>query len=362
MNAEFFEALTLLEKERGISADYLLEKIQNAIIIAVKRDYGESDNIHVDIDPEKQTFKVYLTKEVVEEVEDPQTQMSLEEALTYRSRAKVGSEIEIPLKTKEFGRIAAQTAKHVIRQGIREAERSQLCEELQSKKGEIVTATVLRYDQKRGAAVLEIGNSEALLPKAEQVPTETLEDGDRVKVYVVDVAVTDRGPKIMISRTHSGLVKRLFETEVPEIFDGTVLIKGISREAGMRTKIAVWAADENVDPRGACIGPRGSRVARIVDELGGEKIDIVLWNEEPEKYIAEALSPANVVSVEILDPETRTCRVTVPDHQLSLAIGNKGQNARLAARLTGYKIDIRPESGYYGEDEEEKPAAAEQAE
>ncbi len=356
MNAEFFEALALLEKERGIGADYLLEKIKNAIVIAVKRDYGESDNIHVDIDPEKQTFKVYLTKEVVEEVENPQTQMTLEEAQTYRARARVGSEVEIPLKTKEFGRIAAQTAKHVIRQGIREAERSQLCEELQSKKGEIVTATVLRIDQKRGAAVLEIGNSEALLPKSEQVPDETLGEGDRVKVYVVDVAVTDRGPKILISRTHSGLVKRLFETEVPEIFDGTVLIKSISREAGMRTKIAVYSADENVDPRGACIGPRGARVARIVEELGGEKIDIVLWNEEPEKFIAEALSPANVVSVEILDAESRICRATVPDHQLSLAIGNKGQNARLAARLTGYKIDIRPESGYYGEDEDDEPA------
>ena len=355
-NTEFFEALEMLEKERGVSADYLLEKIKNAIVIAVKRDYGDSDNIHVDIDPEKQIFRVYITKDVVDVVEDPQTQISVEDAQAVRKTAKAGAAVDIVLKTKDFGRIAAQTAKHVIRQGIREAERSQLCEELQSKKGEIVTATVLRIDQKKGAAVVEIGNSEALLPKAEQVPTETLQDGDRIKVYVVDVAVTDRGPKILISRTHSGLVKRLFETEVPEIFDGTVLIKGISREAGMRTKIAVSSNDENVDPRGACIGPRGSRVARIVDELGGEKIDIVLWNEEPEKYIAEALSPASVVKVEILDPATRACRVTVPDHQLSLAIGNKGQNARLAARLTGYKIDIRPESGYYGEDEE-APAA-----
>ncbi len=353
MNAEFFEALELLEKERNVSADYLLEKIKNAIVIAVKRDYGDSENIHVDIDPEKQTFKVYITKEVVEEVEDPLTQISLEQAQELRSRAKIGGTVEIPLKTKDFGRIAAQTAKHVIRQGIREAERSKLCEELQSKKGELITAQVLRIDQKKGAAVMEIGNSEALLPKSERVPNEELHEGDKVKVYVVDVAVTDRGPKIMISRTHSGLVKRLFETEVPEIFDGTVLIKGISRDAGSRTKIAVCSTDENVDPRGACIGPRGARVAHIVEELGGEKIDIVLWHEEPEKYIAEALSPANVLKVEILDAETRACRVTVPDHQLSLAIGNKGQNARLAARLTGYKIDIRPESGYYGEDEEE---------
>ncbi|MEG1985015.1 MAG: transcription termination factor NusA [Oscillospiraceae bacterium] len=350
MNSEFFEALALLEKERNVPADYLLEKIRNAIVIAVKRDYGDSDNIHVDIDPEKQNFKVYIAKEVVDDVENPMTQMTLEEALTYRARAKIGTVVDVPLKTKDFGRIAAQTAKHVIRQGIREAERSQLCEEMQSKKGEIITATVLRFDQKKGAAVLEIGTSEAMLPKTEQVPNEVLHDGDHVKVYVVDVTVGDRGPKIMISRTNSGLVKRLFETEVPEIFDGTVEIKGISREAGQRTKISVFSTDENVDPRGACIGPRGSRVARIVDELGGEKIDIVLWHEEPEKYIAEALSPASVVNVEILDPETRSCRVTVPDHQLSLAIGNKGQNARLAARLTGYKIDIRPESGYYGED------------
>jgi N utilization substance protein A len=351
MNAEFFEALDLLERERKVSAGYLLEKIKNAIVIAVKRDYGGQDNIVVDIDPEKQEFKVAIRKDVVEEVEDSETQMTLEEAKTYRSRARVGSVIDIPLKTKDFGRIAAQTAKHVIRQGIREAERNQLCEELQSKQDEIITATVMRIDNKRGAAVLEIGSSEAFLPKSEQVPDEELDEGDRVKVYVVDVSVGDRGPKIMISRTHPGLVKRLFEMEVPEIFDGTVEIKGVAREAGMRTKLAVCSRDENVDPRGACIGPRGARVARIVEELGGEKIDIVLWNDDPAKYIAEALSPADVVGVEILDEETRSCRVTVPDHQLSLAIGNKGQNARLAARLTGYKIDIRPESGYYGEDE-----------
>ena len=353
MNAEFFEALALLEKERNISAEYLLEKIKNAIVIAVKRDYGGEDNIFVDIDPEKQSFKVYIQKEIVEEVEDPETQISLEDAKAVKVRSKLGGTLDIQLKTKDFGRIAAQTAKHVIRQGIREAERSQLYAELQSKQGEIITATVLRMDPRSGAAVLELGSNEALLPRSEQVPGEVLEDGMRIKVYVADVAVTDRGPKVMISRTHPGLVRRLFELEVPEIFDGTVEVKGISREAGMRTKLAVYSKDENVDPRGACIGPRGARVAKIVDELGGEKIDIVLYHEEPEKFIAEALSPANVVGVNITDPETKACRVTVPDHQLSLAIGNKGQNARLAARLTGYKIDIRPESGYYGEDEED---------
>ncbi|MEG0832946.1 MAG: transcription termination factor NusA [Oscillospiraceae bacterium] len=359
MNAEFFEALTLLEKEKGISGDYLLEKIRNAIIIAVKRDFGGKDNILVDIDPETQNFKVSLQKEVVEEVEDPDTQMTLEQAQALRARAKLGATIDIPLKTKDFGRIAAQTAKHVIRQGIREAERSQIYDELQSKHGEIITATILRIDAKKGTAVLEIGKTEAMLPKTEQVPKEVLHEGDHIKVYVVDISVTDRGPKIMISRTHPGLVKRLFEMEVPEIFDGTVEIKGISREAGMRTKLAVWSKDENVDPRGACIGTRGARVANIVDELGGEKIDIVLYSEDPKAYIAEALSPASVVNVEILDEQNRVCRVTVPDHQLSLAIGNKGQNARLAARLTGYKIDIRPESGYYGEDDPN--AAAQEA-
>ena len=351
MNSEFFDALTLLEKEKGISADYLLEKIKSAIVIAAKRDYGSGDNIIVEIDPETQNLKVLLRKKVVEEVENPETEMTLEEGKLHRSRARIGSVIDIPLKTKDFGRIAAQTAKHVIRQNIREAERSQIYEELQGKQGEIISASVMRVDPKRGAAIFEIGKSEAMLPKTEQIPGEELREGDRVSVYVVEVAVTERGPKVMISRTHPGLVKRLFEMEVPEIFDGTVEIKGISREAGMRTKIAVTSKDENVDPRGACIGPRGARVAKIVDELGGEKIDIILWNEEPEIYIAEALSPASVVNVEVIDPEARTCRATVPDDQLSLAIGNKGQNARLAARLTGYKIDIRPESGYYGEEE-----------
>ncbi len=350
MNAEFFDALTLLEKEKDIPANYLLEKISSAIAIAAKRDYGSGDNIIVEADMEKKSLNVFLRKKAVEVVEDPETEMSVEEAKTYKSRARAGSVIDIPLKTKDFGRIAAQTAKHVIRQSIREAERNQVFEELQGKQGEIITATVVRMDPKRGAAIFEIGKTEAILPKSEQIPTEDLIEGDTVKVYVVDVAVTERGPKVMISRTHPGLVKRLFEMEVPEIFDGVVEIKGISREAGMRTKMAVFSTDTNVDPRGACIGPRGARVARIVDELGGEKIDIVLWSEDPALYIAEALSPASVVEVSILDPEARICKVTVPDDQLSLAIGNKGQNARLAARLTGYKIDIKPESGYYGEE------------
>ncbi|MCL2538763.1 MAG: transcription termination factor NusA [Oscillospiraceae bacterium] len=350
MNAEFFDALALLEKEKGIAADYLLEKICNAIAIAAKRDYGSGDNIIVEADSENKNLNVYLRKKAVAEVESPDVEILVSEAKKYRPHARAGSVIDIPLKTMDFGRIAAQTAKHVIRQSIREAERNQVFEELQGKQGEIISATVIRVDPRRGSAIFEVGKTEAVLPRSEQIPDEGLYEGGIVKVYVVDVTVTERGPKVMISRTHPGLVKRLFEMEVPEIFDGVVEIRGISREAGMRTKVAVYSTDENVDPRGACIGPRGSRVARIVDELGGEKIDIVLWSDDPMIYIAEALSPANVVEVNIIDPEAKICRAMVPDDQLSLAIGNKGQNARLAARLTGYKIDIRPESGYYGEE------------
>ncbi|MBQ3412970.1 MAG: transcription termination/antitermination protein NusA [Oscillospiraceae bacterium] len=350
-NSEFFEALDLLARERGVSQESLIEKIKAAIVHAVRRDYGGEDNIFVDIDPEKEGFKIYIRKDVVEKVENPQTQMTVDEAKTYRSRARVGSVIDIPIKVKKFGRIAAVNAKHVIRQGIKDVERNQIYEELQSKENELVNAVVNRVDPVKGNAVVLIGKSEAILPKNEQVPGEVLTEGQHIKVYVVDVDVNDRGPRILISRTHPGLVKRLFENEVPEIFDGTVEIKNIAREAGQRTKIAVVSHDENVDPRGACIGPRGSRVANIVEELGGEKIDVILYSDDPGKFIAEALSPANVVSVEVTDPEEKVCRVTVPDYQLSLAIGNKGQNARLAAKLTGYKIDIRPESGYYGEED-----------
>lgn len=352
-NAEFFDALKLLEKEKGIPGEYLLEKIEAAIVIAVKRDYGGKDNIAVVMDPAAGEFSVSLRKTVVEEVEDPDTEMLPEEAVKYSKKATVGDVVEIPLETKQFGRIAAQTAKHVIRQGIREAERGQQMQEFQRRNQELVTALVARVDAKTGAATLEIGKAEAVLPKGEQIGTEELKEGDRVKVYVVDVREGDKGPRALISRTHPGLVKRLFEMEVPEIFNGVVEIKAVSREAGSRTKLAVLAHDENVDAVGACIGPRGARVNGIVEELGGEKIDIVEYSEEPEKFIAAALSPAKVLSVEV-DPEGgKSCRVTVPDAQLSLAIGNKGQNARLAAKLTGWKIDIRPESGFYGEDEGE---------
>ena len=352
MNAEFFEALAMLEKERGLPADYLLEKIKNAIVIAVKKDYEvEDENVSVVIEPDQGKFSVSLLKTVVEEVEDPATEISLEEAQQKKKSCKAGDEYAIPLKTKDFGRIAAQTAKHVIRQGLKEAERSQMYAEMQSKAHEIISAVVTNIEPVKGIVTLELGKGGvATLPRNEQVAGEELREGQHVKVYVVDVMETERGPRMMISRTHPGLVKRMFEMEVPEIFDGTVEIKAISREAGARTKMAVWSKDENVDPVGACIGPRGQRVANIVEELGGEKIDIVRWSEDPAQFLSAALSPATVVGVELLEGDTKSCRVTVPDHQLSLAIGNKGQNARLCARLTGYNIDIRPESGYYGEE------------
>ena len=352
MNAEFFEALAMLEKERGLPADYLLEKIKNAIVIAVKKDYEvEDENVSVVIEPDQGKFSVSLLKTVVEEVEDPATEISLEEAQQKKKSCKAGDEYAIPLKTKDFGRIAAQTAKHVIRQGLKEAERSQMYAEMQSKAHEIISAVVTNIEPVKGIVTLELGKGGvATLPRNEQVAGEELREGQHVKVYVVDVMETERGPRMMISRTHPGLVKRMFEMEVPEIFDGTVEVKAISREAGARTKMAVWSKDENVDPVGACIGPRGQRVANIVEELGGEKIDIVRWSEYPAQFISAALSPATVVGVELLEGDTKSCRVTVQDHQLSLAIGNKGQNARLCARLTGYNIDIRPESGYYGEE------------
>lgn len=350
-NKEFFEALRLLEKEKGIEGGYLLEKIRAAIVLAVKKDFGGEDNILVKMDPATGEFAVSLFKRVVDEVENPDEEMILEQAVKYQPNAKVGDTIEIGLETRQFGRIAAQTAKHVIRQGIREAERGQKFAEFQRHNQELVTAVVSRVDPRTGAATVEIGKSEAILPKTEQVGDEELREGMHVKVYVVDVKETEKGPRVLISRTHPGLVKRLFEMQVPEIFDGTVEIKAVSREAGSRTKMAVWSADENVDAVGACIGAKGARVAEIVEELGGEKIDIIEYSEDVEKFIAAALAPAKVVGVEV-DPEgAKACRVTVPDSQLSLAIGNKGQNARLAARLTGWKIDIRPESGFYGEDE-----------
>ena len=349
---EFFEALKLLAKEKGIDVEYLLERIRAAIVVAVKKDFGGDENIIVVMDPETNDFSVALRKTVVEEVQNPDEELTLEQAQQYNKRAKIGKIIDIKLDPKHFGRIAAQSAKHVIRQGIREAEKNQQVLEFQRRKQELVTVTVTRIDPRSGAATVQVGKGETVLPKSEQMESDVITEGAHLKVYVVDVKETEKGLRALVSRTHPGLVTRLFENEVPEIFDGTVEIKSVSREAGSRTKMAVLSHDENVDAVGACIGQRGARVANIVEELGGEKIDIVRYSEDPVEFISAALSPANVVKVEILDSEKKSCRVTVPDHQLSLAIGNKGQNARLTARLTGYNIDIRPESGYYGEEPE----------
>ncbi|MBQ1284684.1 MAG: transcription termination/antitermination protein NusA [Clostridia bacterium] len=346
---EFFEAISLMEKEKGIPANYLAEKIASAIVVSVKKDYNGKDCVFCNIDCEKRIFEVYVKKTVVDEIEDPQTELLLDAARSYNKNAVVGDTVDIKLETMDFGRIAAQTAKHVIRQGIRDAERDKTYAEFQSKNQELVTAKVIRVNPKTGSITVEIGSSEAILPKTEMLPDEILDEGDIIKVFIVDVRESEKGPKAMISRTHPGLVRRMFELEVPEIFDGTIEIKAISREAGSRTKIAVYSKDENVDAVGSCIGQRGARISKILDELTPEKIDIIKYSDDPVEFIKEALSPAKVVVVE-LDPDgQKACKATVPDGQLSLAIGNKGQNVRLAARLTGWKIDIRPESGFYGE-------------
>ena len=347
MNKEFFEAVALMEKEKGIQAAYLYEKISEAIVKAARKDYNYKEVVACTINPEKYEIRVFLNLNIVDEIMDEDTDILLEDALEYRADAKVGEMLEIDLDTMQFGRIAAQTAKHVIRQGIKDAERGQVIKDFQSKTKDLVTAKVGRIDPVTGNVTLEIGKGTAVLPKGEQVPGETFTEGQLIKVYISDVKETTRGPSIMISRTHAGLVKRLFEQEVPEIYDGIVAIHSVSREAGVRTKMAVSSTDENVDPIGSCIGPRGARVNSIVEVLGGEKIDIVKYSEDPAEFVGAALAPANVLQVEIINAEEKKCQVTVPDHQLSLAIGNKGLNAKLAARLTGWKIDIKPESGFY---------------
>ena len=354
-NNEFFEALSMLEHERGITAEYLIEKIKAAIIIAVKKNYEvEDDHVMVEIDPNTGKFNVALIQDVVadEDWYDEHSEIGITEAQHIRKSYQVGDRVVTPLKTKDFGRIAAQTAKHVIRQGIRDSERDQMMQEFKGRHQELVSALVERVDPKTGALSLKIGKAEAILPKGEQVGTENVKEGDHVQVYVVDVKETEKGPKAIISRTHPDLIRRLFEKEVPEIFDGTVEIKAVAREAGSRTKIAVMSHNPDVDAVGACIGTRGTRVSDIVNELGGEKMDIVDYSEDPAKFIAAALAPATVLSVETAEDGSHVCKVTVPDSQLSLAIGNKGQNARLAAKLTGWKIDIKPESGFFGEEEE----------
>ena len=344
---EFFAAISDIEKEKGIPKAYMLEKITQALVAAYKRDHeGITDNVVVDANEEAETVRMFVKKDVVEEVDNPHTEISLEEAQRSISRVQLGDVLRIEIKPKNFGRIAAQTARQVIIQGMREAERGMIFDKFSSKEHEILTGLVTRIDPRTGGASLRITSgsefTEAYLAPGEQVKGESYVEGMRIRVYVVEVRRSTRGPQVLISRTHPGLVKRLFELEVPEIYDGTVEVKSIAREAGSRTKLAVWSADPNVDPIGACVGPKGQRVNNIVEELKGEKVDIIKWSEDPGEYVQAALAPAEVVSVTMFDE--KNCRVVVPDDQLSLAIGKEGQNARLAAKLTGFKIDIKPAS------------------
>ena len=341
MNKEFFAALQLLEKEKGIPQEYMIEKIEAALVSAFKKEYGSNTNVRVNIDPVKEDVRVYQQKEVVEVVEDPATQISLEDAKAISKRNTLGKIVEFEVKTKNFRRLSAGAAKSVIIQGIREGEHKAMQEAYESKREEIITATVDKVDYETGAIVLNTGTGRAVLPKTEQIPGEFFEVGDKIKVFIQEVNKELRGPLVTLSRVHPGFVRRMFELEIPEIADGVVVIKGVSREAGSRTKISVYSRDESVDAVGACIGSHGMRIDAILDELGGEKIDIVKYSEVPEEYVTEALSPATVLGVE-MDGE-RFCRVTVAPEQLSLAIGAKGQNVRLAAKLTGIKIDINAE-------------------
>ena len=353
MNTEMIKALDDLEKEKGIKKEYMLDRISQALAAAYKARYKAAvqstalDNLFVKIDSETGEISMQAVKTVVDFVESPATEISVEEAKQYAPDPQLGDQVRLEVEVNDFGRIATQTAKQVIIQGIREAERGMIVEEFASKEHEILTATVTKVDTRYGNAILEImgrrEKTETVLNAQEQIKGETLKEGDRVKVYVVEVRNAGKGPQIVVSRTHPGLVKRLFELEVPEIHDGTVVISSRAREAGSRTKIAVYSADENVDPIGACVGPKGGRVSAIVNELKGEKIDIIKYSDDPVQFIAEALSPADVLSVQLLE-DGKSCAVVVPDDQLSLAIGKEGQNARLAAKLTGYKIDIKPQS------------------
>ena len=366
MNAEIFAALKQLERERGIPTDYMVDKITQALTAAYKKNCeGYKENIHVILGEDG--IAMYAQKEVVDEVVSPMTEITLEAAREIESTAQLGDLVNVSIEPRGFGRIAAQPAKQVIIQGIREAEHGMIYDSFSSKQHEILTGTVLRISPDSGDMTVRIGQgsdrTDAYLNAGEQVRGEQYREGDLIRVYIADVRRGTRGPQIVVSRTHPGLVKRLFEMNVPEIEEGLVEIKSIAREAGSRTKLAVHATEENIDPVGACVGPRGGRVGAVVDELHGEKMDIVVWSEQPEEFIASALSPAEVLSVTVA-PGTKACRVIVPDDQLSLAIGKEGQNARLAARLTGYKIDIKPASMADAEPfpEAEAPAAEAEAE
>lgn len=360
MNTELMEALNILEQEKNISKETLLEAIEQSLLQACKNHFGKADNVKVNINPETCDFSVYAEKEVVEEVEDPVLQISLEEAKMRDPKYEVGDIVNVEIKSREFGRIATQNAKNVILQKIREEERKVLYNQYYEKEHDVVTGIVQRYVGRNVS--INLGKVDALLTENEMVKGESFRPNERIKLYVLEVKDTPKGPKILVSRTHPELVKRLFESEVSEVREGIIEIKSIAREAGSRTKIAVWSNDPDVDAVGACVGLNGIRVNSIVDELRGEKIDIINWNDNPALLIENALSPAKVISV-MADPDEKTAKVIVPDYQLSLAIGKEGQNARLAARLTGYKIDIKSETqareagdfDYYEEEYEEYP-------
>ena len=344
MNKEFIQAIEDLEKERHIPKDVLIEAIESALVSAYKKNYGTSQNVRVDINEETGDINVYMRMDIVDEVEDEFTQISLDEARDIDYRYEVGDVVEYQVTPRDFGRIAAQTAKQVVVQRIREAERGMIFDDYITRQGEIVTGTVQRISNE--TLFINIGRTEGILSANEQVPGEHYKVNDRLKVYIMDVKKTNKGPQVFLSRSHPGLVKRLFELEVPEIEDGTVEIKGIAREAGSRTKMAVYTEFENVDPVGACVGTRGARVQAIVDELHGEKIDIIAWSEDPQELIASVLSPAKVEKVLPAEDGEKAATVVVPDYQLSLAIGKEGQNVRLAAKVSGWKIDIKSQSQF----------------
>ena len=359
MNTELLEALTILEKEKNISKEVLMDAIEQSLIQACKNHFGKADNVHVTIDHETCEFSVYADKTVVEVVEDPVMEISLSNAKMMDSKYELGDIVQVPIQSKQFGRIATQNAKNVILQKIREEERKVLYDEYFQKEKDVVTGVVQRY-MGRNVSV-NLGKVDAILSENEQVKGEEYKPTERIKVYVLEVKDSPKGPKIMVSRTNPELVQRLFEAEVTEVKDGIVEIKSIAREAGSRTKIAVWSNDPDVDAVGACVGMNGARVNTIVEELRGEKIDIISWDENPALLIENALSPAKVITV-LADPDEKTALVIVPDYQLSLAIGKEGQNARLAARLTGFKIDIKSETQareagdfeYYQESDDEE--------
>ncbi len=347
MNREFIQALGELEKEKGISKDVLVEAIEMALVSAYKKNYGTAENVRVNIDREEGDIVVLMRMEIVDEIEDTMTQITIEEAREIDPRYEVGDAIEYQVTPKDFGRIAAQTAKQVIVQRIREAERGMIFDDYITRQGELITGTIQRISN--DTIFVNMGKTEGILSVTEQVPGEHYMINDRMKFYIMDVKRTSKGPQVYLSRSHPGLVRRLFELEVAEISEGVVEIKNVAREAGSRTKMAVYSSDENVDPIGACVGPRGARVQTVVDELFGEKIDIIEWNEDPRVLITNVLSPAKVEDVIPAEDGTKAAIAVVPDYQLSLAIGKEGQNVRLAAKVSGWKIDIKSHTQYFGE-------------